>query len=260
MNDEDLLAAADANVIAAFQLISPYYEYEGHGSRWFGGVAAVVTGMPSAFYNPVLALDPDTRVEEVRAAVEWIRERGASPSVQVQSTIDQRLRAAIARLGLVNDDSTPVMALVPIPTSIPTAPAELEIRATTPETVDAWQDVQGAGENFRKTFGRAFLANQDTRWVSGSMDGQVVTAALAVRGPKTIGIYAVATIDAARRRGYGQAITWAAIRAGRAAWGVDLAVLQSSDMGHGVYASMGFRDVGRYVQYMPPPPPPPPEG
>ncbi len=54
----------------------------------------------------------------------------------------------------------------------------------------------------------------------------------------------VATIEAARGRGYGTAMTWAAIA--DAAPGVEIAVLQASALGRPVYERMGFRMVVEY--------------
>jgi ribosomal protein S18 acetylase RimI-like enzyme len=69
-----------------------------------------------------------------------------------------------------------------------------------------------------------------------------------------VGIYAVGTARDHRRLGYGRAVTWAAIEAGVEAWGGTFAVLQSSEMGVPVYASMGFTVIGRYLELVRPGP------
>jgi len=79
--------------------------------------------------------------------------------------------------------------------------------------------------------------------------GEPVSCAAAIRSGSTVGIYAVATVELARRRGYGRATTWAAIDAGRNAWHGTTAILQSSEAGVPVYRSLGFVTVGRYVEY-----------
>ena len=58
----------------------------------------------------------------------------------------------------------------------------------------------------------------------------------------TVGVYNVATVEDARRRGYGAAVTRRAIADG-VTRGATVAILQSSDMGRPVYAAMGFREV-----------------
>ena len=64
------------------------------------------------------------------------------------------------------------------------------------------------------------------------------------------GIYWVATRDGFRRRGFGTAITWAAIVEG-ARRGCGLASLQASAMGRPVYAQMGFDHDRSYARFEP---------
>src|SRR5205809_413620 len=78
----------------------------------------------------------------------------------------------------------------------------------------------------------------------GGDDRPVGTALGVVDGP-VLGIFNVATVPDARRRGVGRAVMLAAMRDG-ANRGCRLAVLQSSDMGHTVYERLGFRDFGTY--------------
>jgi hypothetical protein len=44
--------------------------------------------------------------------------------------------------------------------------------------------------------------------------------------------------------------SWAAVEAGRS-WSSPVVVLQSSELGYGVYAAMGFRTVGRFAEFAP---------
>ena len=62
------------------------------------------------------------------------------------------------------------------------------------------------------------------------------------------GIYNVTTIEAARRRGIGAAVT---ARLVRDAWGrgCESVTLQSTPIAERVYASVGFRDLGRIIEY-----------
>jgi ribosomal protein S18 acetylase RimI-like enzyme len=64
------------------------------------------------------------------------------------------------------------------------------------------------------------------------------------------GIYNVGTVEGARRRGHGGALT-ARLLADAAARGCTTASLQSSPMAEGVYAAAGFHDLGRILEYVP---------
>lgn len=102
----------------------------------------------------------------------------------------------------------------------------------------------------------------DAPWAAlyvGYLDGEPVTSGLGVRTGSTIGVYNIATVPDARRRGFGASMTARVIADGSAA-GCDLAVLQASDMGKPIYERMGFRTVVEYVGYVEPPAEPTPAG
>jgi predicted acetyltransferase len=86
----------------------------------------------------------------------------------------------------------------------------------------------------------------------GYLDGLPVTSGLGWRTHRTIGVYNIATISAARRRGFGQAMTARVLANGKAA-GCDVAALQASSMGRPIYQRMGFRTAVQYIGYVDPP-------
>ena len=86
--------------------------------------------------------------------------------------------------------------------------------------------------------------------VIGRLDGQSVAAGIALDLDGDCGIYNIGTVEHARRRGMGTAVTAALLHDARDR-GCETASLQSTPMAEGVYAAVGFRDLGRILEYTP---------
>jgi predicted GNAT family acetyltransferase len=82
------------------------------------------------------------------------------------------------------------------------------------------------------------------------MDGEDAAAGIAHDAGGDCGIYNVVTREHARRRGLGTAVTTALVRDARSR-GCETASLQSTPMAERVYAAVGFRDLGRILEYSP---------
>jgi len=82
------------------------------------------------------------------------------------------------------------------------------------------------------------------------LDGASVAASLAFDCDGDCGIYNVATVDHARRRGLGSAVTLLALHEARDR-GCTTASLQATPMAERLYAALGFLDLGRYLEYVP---------
>lgn len=63
-----------------------------------------------------------------------------------------------------------------------------------------------------------------------------------------VGVYTVATLEAARGKGIGRAVTLAAYLYGKTR-GYKTGIIQASPMGHQVYSKLGFRDVCEFCDY-----------
>jgi ribosomal protein S18 acetylase RimI-like enzyme len=81
--------------------------------------------------------------------------------------------------------------------------------------------------------------------------GENVASALAFDFGDDRGIYNVTTLEEARRRGLGTAVTLVQVH-DAIARGLWTASLQSTKIAERVYASVGFRDLGRILEYVPP--------
>jgi len=243
------LPAADANLVAALDVLREHVADPRGGTRAFGGIRALATGIEVPFFNPILALTDDSRLEDIVAAVDWVRSSGIEPSIQVASHVDPRLRPGLlAARFQPGQFASPVMVLDPIPPA-PPLPDGVGIRTGGAELYEDWHVALDSGPVWRGAATSGFLGDPRVRAVVAYLDGEPVAASSAIRLGSTLGIYAVGTREHARRRGIGRAATWAAIDVGRHDWDSEIAILQSSEMGVPVYRSMGFEQVGALVMY-----------
>jgi ribosomal protein S18 acetylase RimI-like enzyme len=84
------------------------------------------------------------------------------------------------------------------------------------------------------------------------VDGEDVATGLAFDQDADCGIYNVSTLPYARRRGFGTAIT-AALAHDALDCGCTTASLQATEMAECLYARVGFRDLGRILEFVPAP-------
>ena len=256
----DLIEAIARNYAAAFSVIARNVEPPGPGARRFGDVTAIATGLESSFFNPVLALADATALQDVLDAHAWVKELGHGVSVHVRTDlVNAGLLGALEERGLEREETPePAMVLSPIPQP-PAAPRDLRLVEVSAAELEAWQrSIAGSDEAFSRVsrlFAPPLLDDADVRLHAGFVGERLVTTSFAVRSGDVVGIYAVGTEPSVRRRGFGTAVTWAALASGRA-WGCTTGVLQASAMGVRVYRAMGFRQVTSYTLFLPPPPDP----
>jgi GNAT superfamily N-acetyltransferase len=90
---------------------------------------------------------------------------------------------------------------------------------------------------------------EDQSRYTGLVDGKAVAVSSLVMAGGLAGVYAVATLPEARRRGIGTAMTLHAIAEGRRR-GATMAVLQASSMGRPIYERIGFPLAYEYELYL----------
>ena len=221
--------------------------------RRFGAVYAFLGNLPLPFANGCLVLD-DADPNDLDAAVTWVESGHVPFQVRVDDTVLSRLARTIAERGLVEEPPPmPAMVLHPIPD--PPAPApRVTVSAVQPDTYEDFLGILVASGISAKwaplIFPRRWIGLEGQRYFVAQLDDRPVGISVAVHTGESGGIYSVATIEEARRRGVGSAVTWAAVAAIRD-WGCTSAVLQSSGMGYPVYRAMGFEEVTRYVRFNP---------
>jgi ribosomal protein S18 acetylase RimI-like enzyme len=262
MTDPALVAAVERDFIAAWWLLAAVTDAERHDDasmRWFH------TGLPEAYCNQVLVTrlsdaDADATIEDTRGRVG----RDGAPFTWwvMPSFAPADLGMRLERLGFVRGSTWPAFAVPVDDLGDPPPVPGLEIRRVNGETdLDAYLGIVAQTLSPSEAFTgfvadgcRAIGFGEDApeEHVIGVLDGvPVATASLVVAGGAA-GIYNVGTLEPARRRGIGAAMTAAAVRRG-AARGLHLATLQASTMGRPIYERMGFRFVCDFVPYRSPP-------
>jgi GNAT superfamily N-acetyltransferase len=86
--------------------------------------------------------------------------------------------------------------------------------------------------------------------IASWIDGEPVAAALALDHDKDCGVFNVETLERARRRGLGTALVTCQLHDALNR-GCTTASLQSTPMAERVYGAVGFRDLGRILEYVP---------
>jgi GNAT superfamily N-acetyltransferase len=262
LDEDDLARCVHENVIATFVLAGTRME-GGHVER-FEAATLVTTGLPVLLFNQVLVNDGhDVAVTRasVEQAVAHFRGLGKRYAVTLRGGQDEPYYETVQDLGLValpDSPWMPGMAMHPLRAPAEAVlPAGHEIRPVSDATGLAHHaQVLSAGFGmpleWATAFTTAFLtAEPSVSFYVGYQDGEPVTSGLGVRTGRTIGVYNIATVEAARRRGLGAAMTQRVVDDGAAA-GCDVAILQASDTGLPVYVRLGFQTVVEYYGYTEP--------
>jgi GNAT superfamily N-acetyltransferase len=157
---------------------------------------------------------------------------------------DEAMRADLEQRGYTVDTSTRAMAM-PLDDSHMPRP---DIELATPDWAEHLR-FAGVPPNFlRGADPHAYHI------LIARLRGENVATAIAFDHGGDCGIYNTATLEHARRRGLATALTALHIHDALAR-GCQTASLQSTEMAERVYAAVGFRDLGRILEYVPPPRP-----
>ncbi len=227
------------------------------------GLLLVDSGLASDTFNVVCRsrLPQGSAAKRVREAIDhfrrerrtfsWWTAPGDRPEGLAGLLVENGLRPAEVETGMWLDlDRLP---LWPPPAGFDVrrvrTPAELGAVARVTAANAAPPDA--AVERYFRLAAPFVLANDSPlSFFLGYLAGEPVAAAEITAGESIAGLYGLSTIEAFRGRGFGGALTLAALREARAA-GRHTAVLQAAPAGAGLYRRIGFAPFGEIVEYKP---------
>jgi GNAT superfamily N-acetyltransferase len=209
-----------------------------------GVAAAVFPNEPErAVYNNAL-LDRDLGASERAGALDAMEAVYAGAGVARFAAwvheSDEPMRAELEQRGYTLDTTTRAMGMALDDIAVPLA--EIPLR---PARWLEYLTMEHLPLDFLATADHAAF-----HLLAARIDGEMVAAALAYDFGDDCGIYNVGTVEKARKRGLGTALTAAQAYDARAR-GCRTASVQSTEMAERVYAAVGFRDLGRILEYVP---------
>ncbi len=221
-----------------------------------------ITNLPYPLFNGVMRtrLLADQADAAIDAVLARFRARGVPLSWWIGPSTEPRdLGRRLAKRGFVGDRA-PGMAVELAKLGEQTQPVQgLSIQIVRDEvTAREWGLTCARGfeapDASRKGLGEAWadlICHVDPEGIVsylGCLDGRPVATSLLMYGAGVAGIYAVATVPEARRKGIGAAMTCAPLLDARSK-GYAIGILQASEMGAPVYRSLGFEEYCEVFEY-----------
>jgi ribosomal protein S18 acetylase RimI-like enzyme len=227
------------------------------------GVVWFYTGIQVPLFNGVVSAK--MKHEEVKPTVDSlqdrINERGAPALwwLGPQST-PENLGALLEQHGLQRAGESPGMAAdLAMLDSMPGTIANFTIQEVDRVDMQAlWARTAAIGTGFSGTATDQMVELETTltdshykaqRRYIGFLDGVPVATSALVLDSSLAGIYAVATVPEARRKGIGEIMTVMPLLEARR-MGYRLGILQASSMGYPIYKRIGFKDVCKFNMYL----------
>jgi ribosomal protein S18 acetylase RimI-like enzyme len=252
-----LIAAIEENLFAIIPGFRRWPRAQVHEES---DVTWSITDIPFPLYNSVFRAQ--LAADRVDVTIEFIIACARERNVPLlwwtgPATRPQDLGKRLEEHGFTNEGQEPGMAaeLTKLNEDV-TAPSGLTVeRVGSAEGLRLWSQTCAAGFGMPDFVAEAmhdfmgYAEEETTLAYLGWLDGKPVATSLLVLAAGVAGIYNVATIPEARRQGIGTLVTLLPLREARTR-GYRMGVLQASEMGVGVYRSLGFQEyckIGHYV-------------
>jgi len=246
MTDAELYRRGTATLLAAWARYAAGSD-GGAVLRLDGVCAAVFPNNPEhAVYNNALFdrnLGPGRRAAAVEAMEAAYRDAGVGSYAAWVHETDDAMCAELGSRGYRVAETTRAMGmeLDDLPGPLPDIALE----------VPAWEQYVAYLERAGAPPGLLVDADPSAFHAVGAcMAGECVATAIAFDHDGDCGIFNMSTLETARRRGLGTALTARHVH-DAARRGCSTASLQATGMAERMYAAAGFRDLGRIVEYAP---------
>jgi GNAT superfamily N-acetyltransferase len=209
--------------------------------------AAVFPSDPErAVYNNALLdrnLGPAERAATVDAMAAVYESAGVDHYAAWVHESDEGMRAELSSRGYTIEESTRAMGM----SLDDISPALAEVDLGPLDWPDYLECLQIVGAPV------GLLSGADPsafHTLAGRLADENVATAIAFDHDGDCGVFNMSTLETARRRGFGTALTARHVHDARQR-GCSTASLQSTPMAERVYAAVGFRDLGRILEFVP---------
>jgi GNAT superfamily N-acetyltransferase len=246
------VAAVEGNLIAQFRLLASTEDVRALPDE---DVIAYTSDVPFPLFNGISGarFAPGSEARRTAEVVDRYLARGlpflwwATPS-----TMTPQMDAVLRSRGLAPSAEPGMHVPLTAPLDPRTPPGvEVAVSPVTPELVE----VMTAGFGFPDFVSEPLLRALESVpadvafHVIARLEGEPVSAGSVFRTAATAGIYNIATVGSARRRGLGYAVTATLMNVARER-GCTEAVLMASTMGRPTYERLGFVEVCQMPQYV----------
>jgi GNAT superfamily N-acetyltransferase len=243
---------------------SPWLRHQKTGRHLVrDGVVLVRADYADPGFNFAAVLGPSPPLSQILAMTEeFFAGLPGRYGILVEGDAGHPVEAELRAAGwqVAEDEPALVLPCIPEPQPLPTG---LEIRRIVEpgEMLRLFQMMGAAFETPPETMEKmlpppSLLADPDISQFAGICDGKYVSGAMSIRIDGVATVHGVATLHAYRRRGFGKALTWAAVHEG-ARHGCSTAALRAMGISFDMYRSMGFVHACNHRTYARPVPSPP---
>ena len=259
LSESSLVAAIEANLFAIFSLFKQWSQAEVHDSP---ELLWLTTEIPFPLFNSILR--PRLSLETMDDAINAAIARCKSKNVPMlwwtgPSTKPTVLGSRLSEHGFQTEELPGMAADL---NSLPVKmgwPEDLVIeRVESDEDLENWCRVLCTAFEMPDFVGDAFIdfyrsvgfdSSSPLHNYLGSLNDEIVATSTLFMGAGVAGIYSVSTLERARRKGIGSAMTAAPLMDSQRL-GYRVGILQSSELGFNVYHNLGFQEYCKIYQYV----------